>query len=78
MKPSERRWLEDYHDFLNTEEVPVPTELSNRVLTLIKRRMRPSVSQLFVKLLMLHIPIGILSLLICDQFGMSPGLSPKY
>ena len=43
MKPSERQWLEDYHDFLNTEEVPVPPELSNRVLTLIKRRMRPSV-----------------------------------
>lgn len=72
MKPSERQWLEDYHDFLNTEEVPVPPELSHRVLTLIKRRMFPSVSQIFIKLLMLHIPISILSLLVCDQFGMSP------
>jgi hypothetical protein len=72
MKPSERQWLEDYHDFLNTEEVPVPPELSHRVLTLIKRRMLPSVSQIFIKLLILHIPIGILSLFVCDQFGMSP------
>lgn len=72
MKPSERQWLEDYHDFLNTEETPVPPELSHRVLALIKRRMLPSVSQIFIKLLMLHIPIGILSLLVCDQFGMSP------
>lgn len=72
MKPSEHQWLKEYHDFLNAEEVPVPPELSHRVLNLIKNRMLPSVSQIFFKLLMLHIPIGILSLFVCDQFGMNP------
>jgi len=72
MKPSERQWLQEYHDFLNAEEVSVPPELSQRVLKLIKSKMLPSMPQIFVKLLMLHLPVGILSLFVCDQFGMSP------
>lgn len=72
IKPNERQWLKNYHDFLNTEDITVPPELSHRVLKLIKKRMQPSVTQIFVKLLILHVPIGILSLYVCDQFGMSP------
>ncbi len=72
MKPSERQWLEDYRDFLNTDEVSVPSELSQRVLKLIKNRTLPSISKVFFKLLILHIPMSVLSLFICDQFGMSP------
>lgn len=34
MKPNERQWLKDYHDFLNTEDITVPPELSHRVVDL--------------------------------------------
>jgi hypothetical protein len=72
MKKNEDQWSKEYKDFLDAKDVDVPAELSQKILVNIHARMNPSILKILVKLLAIHIPIGTLSLLICNQFGMSP------
>lgn len=69
---TEKEWLEDFKDFVETKEVIVPHEVSQRILTRIHDDLNPSSWVVFLKLLGIHSVVGTLSLAVCDQFGISP------
>lgn len=68
----EKEWLEDFKDFVNSDGVPVPEEISNRILRQVHRDLNPSTWLVFGKLLGIHALVGTLSLSICNQFGLNP------
>ena len=72
MNRKEQEWLEDFKSFIDGDEIHVPQELSKNVLSYVRNKLNPPIQQIFAKLVAIHIPIGFLSLLICDQFGMGP------
>lgn len=65
-------WMNDYSEFLNSAQVKVPREVSNRVLGRIHDLLHPSAWLVFGKLLGIHLFVGFLSLSICHQFDMNP------
>ncbi len=69
---SEKEWLEDFKDFVETKGTSVPQVLSQKILSYVDRDLNPSAWIVFFKLLGIHSVVGTLSLAICDQFGMSP------
>ncbi|MEK7071070.1 MAG: hypothetical protein AAB966_04645 [Patescibacteria group bacterium] len=69
---TEKEWLEDFKNFVETEEVIVPHEVSQRILTRIHDDLNPSSWVVFLKLLGIHSVVGTLSLAVCDQFGLNP------
>lgn len=69
---TEKEWIEDFRDFVSSNEVEVPETLSKRVLQYVHRALHPSPTLIFAKLLGIHAVVGTLSLALCDQFGMSP------
>ena len=62
---------QDYKNFLNSEDVAPPEELSNSILKRIQNDLKPSASVVFFKLLAIQGLIGTLTLLFCPQFGLS-------
>jgi hypothetical protein len=62
---------DDYNDFLNTTLVEPPSDLSNKVLGLIREKLDPRLLTLFSKLGLIQAIVGTLTLLICPQFGIS-------
>jgi hypothetical protein len=70
--PETKENLANYEEFLNTEEIEVPRELMQSVLTQIHSLLHPSAWLVFGKLLGIHLVIGFLSLSICHQFDMNP------
>ncbi len=72
MKQDKTMWFKDFKDFLDAEEVQVPAEVSQRILKYVRGELNPPIYKVFLKLLIVHIPVAFLSLLICDQFGMGP------
>lgn len=71
-KISEKEWLEDFQEFVRSEGVPVPASISNVIISQVHKDLNPSPWLVFLKLLGIHSVVGTLSLLICNQFGMSP------
>lgn len=69
---TEKVWLEDFKDFVETKGVDVPEDLSQRILSQIHKDLNPSSWLVFLKLFGIHSVVGTLSLAVCDQFGMSP------
>ena len=69
---SEREWLEDFQDFVDSEGASVPENLSKSVFARVRRDLNPSPWLVFAKLLGIHAVVGTLSLALCNQFGMSP------
>jgi hypothetical protein len=73
MKSSDpKEWLREYNEFLNIDEVKVPSELKQRVLDQVHSLLHPSAWLVFAKLLGIHLVVGFLSLSICHQFDMNP------
>jgi hypothetical protein len=73
MKSSDpKEWLKEYNEFLNADEVKVPSELKQRVLDQVHSLLHPSAWLVFAKLLGIHLVVGFLSLSICHQFDMNP------
>ncbi len=74
MKPkfSEKEWLDEFKEFVETKAEKVPDELSQRILARVRKDLNPSAWLVFSKLLSIHAVVGTLSLAVCDQFGMSP------
>lgn len=72
MKRSEKEWLEDFKEFVNSEGVSVPREVSSVILKKIHADLNPSAWVVFLKLLGIHAVVGTLSLSICNQFGLNP------
>ena len=69
---SEKEWLEDFKDFVETKEAIVPEELSQNILARVHKALNPSPWLVFIKLLVIHSVIGTLSLSVCNQFEMNP------
>jgi hypothetical protein len=72
MKFTEKEWLEDFKEFVQSEGVPVPREVSENILSRIRADLNPSPWKVFAKLLGIHLVVGTLSLAICNQFGLNP------
>lgn len=69
---TEKEWLEDFNDFMKSDGVTVPDEVSQNVLQYVHAALNPSSWSVFLKLLGIHGVVGTLSLAICDQFGINP------
>lgn len=65
-------WLNDYQDFLNSDEAKIPNELKEGVFSKVKHLINPSAWTVFFKFLAVHLVMGFLSLSICHQFGLNP------
>lgn len=72
MKITEKEWLKEFEDFVNTKDAVVPEDISKKILTRIHAEMNPSAVLVFFKLLGIHLVVGTLSLGICNQFGLNP------
>lgn len=71
-KITEKEWIEDFQQFVRSEGVPVPENISTTIMDQVRRDLNPSPWLLFAKLIGVHTIIGTLSLAICNQFGISP------
>ena len=69
---SEKEWLEDFKDFVETKETSIPQALSQKILSYVQHDLNPNAWVVFLKLLGIHSVVGTFSLAICEQFGMSP------
>ena len=69
---SEKEWIEDFQDFVRSEGVPVPENVSRIILSRVQRDLNPSPWLVFLKLLGVHSIVGTLSLGVCNQFDMNP------
>ncbi len=67
-KTDKENWLKEYTEFTNSEEISVPPA----VFSNLKKRLFPSPSKVFGKVLAIHAGVGFLSLGICHQFGLNP------
>lgn len=68
----EKKWINDFNEFTSVEPVEVPDFVSNKILQKTHKAMHPPALKVFFKLLGVHSVFGTASLLICDQFGLSP------
>ena len=64
--------MNEYSEFLNAKESPVPQELNQKVLGSIQALLNPNAWNVFAKLLGIHLVVGFFSLAVCHQFGMNP------
>lgn len=72
MKFTEKEWLEDFKEFVQADGVPVPMDVSEKILNRVRTDLNPSPWLVFAKLLGIHLVVGTLSLAICNQFGLNP------
>ena len=71
-KMSEKDWVEDFREFVDSRGEPVPEELSRGILRRVRLDLSPSAWIVFFKMLGIHAVVGTLSLALCDQFGLNP------
>lgn len=69
---NENKWLEDFKDFVACETTSVPIEISDKIVNSVFRDLNPSPWLVFAKLFGLQSVAGIISLAICNQFGLNP------
>lgn len=67
-----KEWMNEYSEFLNTEEIRIPKALNQKVIGNIHALLNPSPWSVFAKLLGIHLVVGFFSLAICHQFGVNP------
>lgn len=70
--PEFESWQKDLKAFLDSEEIAPPRALSQSVLSRVSLALNPSSAFVLKKLLAIHLVTGLLSLLICPQFGFGP------
>lgn len=71
-KFTEKEWLKDFGDFVSQgTETSAPEELNKSIVGRVQRALNPSPLLVFTKLLGIHTSVSILSLAICDQFGVT-------
>lgn len=72
-KIDSKEWANDFNFFLNAPEVRPPQHLQQSIFGYVHADLNPTFWKVFAKLGGIHIFIGSLSLLICEQFGMGRG-----
>tara|TARA_Y100000590_G_scaffold470776_1_gene670455 strand:+ start:84937 stop:85467 length:531 start_codon:yes stop_codon:yes gene_type:complete len=61
----------DYNDFLSSEGNQPPTGISKKIVDFVHRDLNPEHKIVFLKLLVIQLFIGLLTLLFCPQFELS-------
>ena len=69
---NEKEWLDEFNQFMSSEEALVPQKVSNKILKNAHTWMNPPSWIVFLKLLGVHSIVGTFSLAICNQFGLNP------
>lgn len=64
-------WTEDFQTFLAADAVAPPADLTARVHSAIHSRLNPASGLVFLKILLIHVAVGAITLLFCPQFGFS-------
>ena len=64
-------WLQEYQEFINSDE-SVPKDTDQLVYSKIQTLLNPNSLVVFMKILVVHLAVGFLSLSICHQFGINP------
>ena len=72
MSKKNNEWLNDYQDFLNSENIQVPKQVNNNLMPKMHSLINPSAWVVFFKILAIHVVTGFLSLSVCHQFGLNP------
>jgi hypothetical protein len=72
MSEENKKWLTDYEIFLKAESTEVPTALTETVFSKMETLINPSAWKVFLKILGIHLGVGLVSLSVCHQFGMNP------
>lgn len=67
-----KKCLKDYESFLEAEAVPVPMGVVNDLRQRMKPLLNPRPAFVFLKVLVIHLFVGSLSLAVCHQFGINP------
>lgn len=68
-----KEWAEEFKSFLNAPEVKPPQHVQEAIFKYVKKDLNPDLWSVFAKLGGIHVFVGSLSLLICEQFGMGRG-----
>lgn len=61
----------DFNEFKNAQGTRAPKEVSERVLSTVRRDLNPSHTTVFLKLLSIQAFVGLITLLFCPQFNLS-------
>jgi hypothetical protein len=72
LKDNEKQWLNEFSEFIECDTENVPANISKNILNLVYQQMNPSWWVVFGKLLVIQSIAGLLSLLVCNQFGINP------
>jgi hypothetical protein len=67
----EQEWLREFQSFLTTDHAP-PESISRPLVAHIRSRLNPSFWSVLVKLGILQLSLGALTLLVCPQLGVGP------
>lgn len=65
-------WKEDFRDFSRAGVEEVPAHLNAQVIGAVKADLCPSQPLVFLKLMLVHLLSGGLTLTVCPQFGIGP------
>jgi len=71
-RPSEKKWLNEYSEFLEGSEKTPPIEINAQILGRVHELLNPAWQWVFAKLVAIHLIFGSLSLFLCPQFGINP------
>ena len=68
------KWSDEYKDFLNDDlnTNALPNAVKNSVNFRIQKLMNPHALMVFMKIFVIHLAVGFLSLAVCHQFGINP------
>ncbi|HLB58639.1 MAG TPA: hypothetical protein VJL87_00955 [Bdellovibrionota bacterium] len=72
MNPKSGNWTTEFVEFVSTPSIEPPTRISEDVFTHVKQALNPSPFKVFIKISLIHLIMGTLTLLFCPQFGVSP------
>lgn len=65
-------WTTEFVEFVSSPSIEPPRRISEDVFTNVKRALNPSPFKVFIKISLIHLVMGTLTLLLCPQFGVSP------
>jgi hypothetical protein len=68
--PSPQEWAQEFSEFVSSETMQPPKNLSESVLSKIHADLNPSYWLVFAKLSGIHAVMGFITLLFCPQFGL--------
>lgn len=66
-----KRIKQEYQEFATIERSAVPLALSENILSQVWADLNPSVISVFMKMTMIHFLVGLATLALCPQFGIS-------